>query len=347
MSKTKSTRRWWLGGVGVVALVAASVSVSSFSRPGQKSMPAYQGKTAEQWLRQGYATNQAALLLAFREMGSTATPVLLQAFEKEDSPWDRCYQWVYPNLPALVQQQFTPPIPAGEIWNAASVVLFYQPLLGEEREKLLALLLRLLENKNSRAPAYLMSPVVGIASPESTNCLPVLTRCLEAKDLDVRREAAVGLAKMETSAKAAIPALTIALKDPDLEVRLNAASALWAIDRRTNSVVPILEEALKVMPADDLFCETTRLLGRVSPNSPALLPALIKVLGRPNPDNSDDSYRSAALWRLGKYGPSANAAVPLLVQITHQQSILRGLALDALKEVDPEVYESEAKLWSK
>ncbi len=77
--------------------LGAVVLVRSFSR---NRMPVYQGRSAQEWLGEVFTTNQGAALHAFRTMGTNALPVVLHAFEKRDSAWDKFYQKKYPQLPA-------------------------------------------------------------------------------------------------------------------------------------------------------------------------------------------------------------------------------------------------------
>ena len=81
----------------------------------------------------------------------------------------------------------------------------------------------------------------------------------------------------------------------------------------------------------------------VSPQSPALLPAYIKALHAPKTTSrpGTDDFRSDFIVRLAEYGRAAEAAVPVLVGIIREESSLRSIALQTLKQIDPD----EAKKW--
>jgi hypothetical protein len=300
--------------MALIAVLAAGVALwLLLSKPGQVA-PVYQGRTAEQWLGQVFTTNQTAALATFQQMGLEVMPVLVRAFEKSDSRWDKFYQWAYPKLPSLVRVRLSSPVPARVTWSAASLVLLNHRAYRSEPGKVLPDLLRLLEDKNNQAHAYIIGPVIGVVGPNSTNCLPALIRCLQATDPGVRREAAVGLEQIGPSAKAAVPDLTAVLKDPDMEVRILAARALWKIDRQTNFVAPVLEEALKTLRPGDLQNMTAVFLSEVNPDSPVLLPAN----GRINAPN-ENQHECATIVRIRFFGGSFVARV---ARVDHSEQSL-------------------------
>jgi HEAT repeat protein len=221
-------------------------------------------------------------------------------------------------------------------------VLLNQRAYRSEPGKVLPELLRLLEDKHNQAHAYIVGPVIGVVGPNSTNCLPALIRCLQATDPGVRREAAVGLEQIGPSAKAVVPDLTAALQDPDLEARIFAARALWRIDRQTNSVAPVFEKALKTLRPGELQTMTAVFLSDVNPDSPVLLPVFVEALTAASPSNSDYGFRSAIVVKLRRFGPSAQAAVPVLVRMINEKDILSHLALQTLQKIDPEA----ARQWA-
>jgi len=335
-----SLRRWVIGISLIAALAAIVAMVAMVSKPAKKVMPAYQGKTAEQWLVQVASTNRDAALKAFRKMGDQSTPVLIHALGKVDTPWDKFWQWVYSKLPALLRARLSPPVPAAITRGSAFWVFLETPIL---KETAFPELLRHLEDKNKsdQAQSYVMGLLPLLVSQHSTNAVPVVIPYLQANDPYMRRVAASVLETIGPSAKAAIPRLTVALRDADVTVRVHAARAIWRIDHQTNVATAVFEKELESMDAGDFLARTANDLSTVSPQSPALLPAYIKALQAPKTSYLINEFRSDFIERLAKYGRAAEAAVPLLVRIIREESSLRSIALQTLRQIDPD----EAKKW--
>ena len=273
-------------------------------------------------------------------MGVQAIPVLIQAFEKVDSPWDRFWQWAYPMLPAVVRARVSPPVPSSITRGSAFMVFFENPKL---KKNAYPQLLRHLENKSKgeQAQSYVLGLLLLLVSQDSTDAVAVVDPYLQANDPNVRRVAAMVLGQIGPSAKAAIPGLTVALTDADVRVRLAAASALWRIDYQTNVVAAVFEKEVASMDAGQLLVWAARQLSMVSPESPALLPAYIKALQAPKTSYEQHDFRSDFVARLANYGRTAEAAVPILVRIIREEPNLRSTALQTLKQIRPD----EAKVW--
>lgn len=330
--------------VGALAVIVAMVAL--LSQPARRGMPIYQGKTAEEWLVQVASTNRESALSAIRKMGNQAIPVLIHAFKKVDTPWDKLWQWAYPKLPALLRTRLSPPVPAFVIRGSAFMVFLDSPKLEKAA---FPELLRHLEDKSKgdQAQAYVMGVVlrlvIRLPSQDSTNAVPVVVPYLQANDPNMRRVAANVLEMIGPSAKAALPGLSVSLGDPDVRVRVSAACAVWRIDHQTNAAAAVFEKALATMDAGDFFVSTAGYLSTVSPDSPALLPAYIKALQAPKASYRIryDEFRLDFIGRLAAYGRPAEPAVPVLVKILREDATLRSVALNALKRIDPE----EAVKW--
>jgi HEAT repeat protein len=77
------------------------------------------------------------------------------------------------------------------------------------------------------------STALGKIGPEARAAVPALTRALQDRDEDVRREAASALGRLGPDARAAVADLVALLKDQRKPVRQQAASALRDIDPET------------------------------------------------------------------------------------------------------------------
>jgi len=335
-NRLTSSRRRWVFGVSVVAVLAIGIALWLLrSKPANSPMPVYRGRTAEQWLGQLATTNRETALSAFRRMGVEGIPVLLHAFEKVDSPWDRFCQWAYPKLPALVRARMSPPVPAFVTRGSAFMVFLKYDAL---KKNAYPQLLRYLENKDKseQAKSYVLGVLYQTIDQNSTNAVPVVVTFLRANDSDSRRVAAMCLERIGTSAKLAVPVLTGALTDTDVRVRLAAASALWRIDHQTNVATAVFEKELALMVDSWLLIPTAMKLSEISPESPALLPAYIKGLQAPRTNFVPADFRLKAVAKLAEYGGGAEAAVPVLLRIIKEEPELRSTALQTLSQISPD-----------
>ncbi|MDB6121252.1 MAG: repeat protein [Pedosphaera sp.] len=319
------------GRIAIIAIVSFAlvvgvvVIVKSRSNPG----PVYQGQTAQYWLTQVFTTNQQTALQAFREMGTNASPVLVNAFEKSDGLWDHWYQGNYPKLPARARKHLAPPIRDRDLWNSVDLVLLNNqnirlPLRDVER------LLR--DKTHDDARGYVSRAVAHSIGPKNKDYVPILIECLDDPDRGIRGMSASMLGRIGQEAKAAVPGLTNALKDPSDNVRMEAARALWRIDRQTNTAAKVLRE---VANSQGLH---TRGWARISlsevvPNDPSVIPLIGELL-----QDKNRGLRMSAAFVIGKYGPAAREAVPLLINLmSDSDQELRQRALESLKKIDPEV----------
>jgi HEAT repeat protein len=74
-----------------------------------------------------------------------------------------------------------------------------------------------------------------------------------------------------------------------------------------------------------------RALGKIGPDACAAVPVLDQALADPNP-----KVRLAAIWALGQIGPHASAVIPTLMQrLVDKSKPVRQAAADALGQIDP------------
>jgi hypothetical protein len=140
----------------------------------------------------------------------------------------------------------------------------------------------------------------------------------------------------------AVPGLLHLLGDPDDEVRLTAMQCLQLIGPPAKAAVPALVGCLK---DTNIIVRhfATGALGSIHGEPEIVVPALIEILNDTNrttaipdvaPGSSDMS--EAAIIALGKFGPEAGSAVPVLLPLLNDQSaFIRRLTTNALKKIDP------------
>lgn len=326
----------------VAALSAAIVVPLLLSRRSRTTMPVYQGKTAEQWLGEVFTANQAAAMQAFRSMGTNALPILVRAFEKQDSAWDHFYQRNYPKLPASVRKHLSRPLADRERWSAAELVSMNLPHGHDEIRDLL----RVMADRNNPA-RFSVTSAAGWLKPEDADCVPMLVDCLKDTNAMIRWHAAGGLGQIGPAAKSAIPALTATLNEhiqnagdyrAPFDVCLEAAYAIWKIDHENNAAVKVCRDALSSSDAATRGWASVY-LAAIQPDDPSLMPQIMERL------RHGGVFQLVAASQIGRFGPAAKEAVPDLVKLADSKDWdLRQRARQSLKRIDPETaarYESK------
>jgi HEAT repeat protein len=164
--------------------------------------------------------------------------------------------------------------------------------------------------------------------------LPELVASLNAKDPEVRKEAARLLSWVGPEGRSAVPALVEALKDDEPGVRCAAASALGAIGGK--DAVAALAQALRDRDNHVQFSAGLA-LQRLSKEAQPAVPALIEAL-----KDEDETIRWGAVHLLFLIGPSAKEAVPALHEViqTDNSAQVRAAARQALDAIQGESGES-------
>jgi HEAT repeat protein len=161
--------------------------------------------------------------------------------------------------------------------------------------------------------------------------LPGLTEALRDEDVEVRKEAAATLSRFccRDEANALAAAFTDALADESFAVRQQAACALAYLNPPRDAGAAVLMDGLQCGTALERVSAAAA-LGRIRHQ------ASIPFLGRACADQ-DCGVRSAAAQTLGRFGPDAKTAVPLLlVCMNDEDFVVRHLAADAVGAIAPE-----------
>ena len=164
---------------------------------------------------------------------------------------------------------------------------------------------------------------------------------------DVRYHAAEALDQIGPDAKDGVPALVEGLKDENINVRRYAAGALGQIGSNAKEAVSALVQALKdnndgvrryeerwLRPKKEdgpsrLRRSIVEALGRIGPEAKEAVPLIVRSLK----DDYDPNVRVAAAEALGEIGSEATEAVSALVE--------------ALEDYDSEVGQRAAKALKK
>jgi HEAT repeat protein len=200
----------------------------------------------------------------------------------------------------------------------------------------------LVEALRSKSPSIRRTAAESLAEGGRAG-LPALSKALKDDDLTVRRAAVWSLMCIGHKAGPATPALTAALADDDAEVRRHAAAALGDIEPSAVNAVPSLIRVLKEDQTGATRQFAANALGKIGRVTQAV-PALVQALTDP-----DINVRTAAAEALGKFGPTANEAIPTLLATIQDMNVggegLRrssALALGQIGQPTSEVVEALA-----
>ena len=166
--------------------------------------------------------------------------------------------------------------------------------------------------------------------------VPVLAAALRAEKAPDRLRAAEALERLRGTARPAVPALLAALNDEDRPVRLAATLALIAIDREAAAAsVPVLIDILQ--NGDTLARRrTARAAASLGPAAKGAVPELLRAL------KADDVHlRLAAAEAVARVDRSqAKAGIEVLAGLLadkkHRSSMVRAYALQALGRIGPD-----------
>ena len=228
----------------------------------------------------------------------------------------------------------------GEIGNARAV----GPLINAMADK---------NTDVRKASEKALVEIAGRIGPLAKAAVPVLTEALRsAEDKDVRRSAALALAKIGPAAKSSVPALTMALGDDNPKVREASARALDKIGVDEETTRAALLKRLKDSNAKvrkvaaaaiggelgNIYTQVERLkaaydwdaAARLAKIGKAAVPALVDTL---NYQGRDSSFaRGGAAEALGEIGDT-RAVEPLIQALKDKDYDVRRHAAEALGEI--------------
>jgi HEAT repeat protein len=171
--------------------------------------------------------------------------------------------------------------------------------------------------------------------PPTKDEVAALVKQLKDNDPSKRNKAGRALENLDSAAKDAIPVLIEALKDrqPEFNLAPTVAKALGKIGK---PAVPALIEALEVKDGK-VQAYAAMALKQIGMDAKAAVPALIEVVKK----YKDPAHiaRLNSIAALGKIGPAAKDAVPLLIDISKEKpplSAARLAAVTALGQIGPE-----------
>jgi HEAT repeat protein/beta-lactamase regulating signal transducer with metallopeptidase domain len=167
--------------------------------------------------------------------------------------------------------------------------------------------------------------------PRPKGYLPALLERLKDEDTRVRNAAVASVGNLGPAARAAVPAL-IDIVDNDVPpLRVSALQALTLIKAEAKDLLPALTRAVQE-PKRDVEMHAVLALAELGPSAAGAVPALTAALVR-HLKVRDFNGVAEIVEALGRIGPAARDAVPLLKQIEHFGE-LRPVVSKALKEIE-------------
>lgn len=331
-------RRWTLlAGLLIVAGAVLALIQLNRSRQVKLSDPAIQGQPISVWVSRAVATGNYQDTQKLRELGPEVVPHLTRALKRRSSLANTVWVKVWPCLPSRVQQRLQQPMLAREIRLRAVVAL---------RE----------------------------IGPTGKAGIPDLIERLADPDRQIRLHSAITLGEFGTDSEIALPRLEPFLKDESHTVRVYSANAIWKITHKPEPVLTVLEHGLQAKKASFRWAAAV-FLGEMGPAAERAIPlleeaskdtdkevaslavqALAEISSKTLPiitnllSDPDPNIRISACAALGKLGPAAKGAVPLLVKATGDRATgspaimgrpmgaesVRDRALQVLEKLDPE-----------
>jgi hypothetical protein len=326
----KLRRKVIIAGFVVIAVLGISASMFTLN-PGPKEAY-YQGRSASYWLDQWDDSNpkQQEVLMAFREMGTNAFPVLLDAFDyKEDSPVIFRLRQRLVSTPFVCCLYVLLPRQGDRSESATDVLI---QAYGETHTQEL---LQWLKDPDMGIDDVVLSAVATHVGPANRDEVPILVAVLnrfsDGFDSEDKAMSLMCLSRIGPGASNAIPDITKACQSTDFEVRVAASWALWQVTGRTNMAVPVLQAALAEGDFLDIANASYDKLQNDVKRS-VFLPVFIQSLGL-----SDEGLRISACDELRHYGSDAKEAMPVLLKAIHEPCLaVRDHAWTALCAIDPD-----------
>jgi HEAT repeat protein len=163
------------------------------------------------------------------------------------------------------------------------------------------------------------------------DAVAALAGYLGDRDPLVRQDAARALGQLGAAGKPIVARLTTAMTDPEGMVRITAAVALWKIDANPTALRAAAE--LLRHPDPELRAQVAVTIGGdLGTDAKPLVPDLVKCLFDPY-----SAVRSAAAEALGRIGPGAKDAAPVLLALLDgdEPAFVQSAACEALGLIEP------------
>jgi beta-lactamase regulating signal transducer with metallopeptidase domain/HEAT repeat protein len=175
---------------------------------------------------------------------------------------------------------------------------------------------------------------LGAVKPRPKGYMPALLDRLKDEDTRVRNAAVANVGNLGPAARAAVPALIDIFDNDTPPLRVSALQALTAIKPDTKDILPALSRAVQE-PKRGMEMHAVAALAELGPGAAGAVPVLTAALVR-HLKERDFNGAQEILNALGRMGPAAREALPLLRQLEGQLpgTGLRPAIHDALKRIE-------------
>ena len=286
----------------------------------QPAEPEYAGKPLSYWFKEYCRSGQRMSWdtlrheeagAALRQMGTNAVPYLLeQAFDTRRSSAGR--KDLCRMLNRLPRSWGLPTFVDPEIMSSEGAEALKE--IKPPAIQLLPVLEPRLESTD-RLERHQALYILGSTGDGAEQAVPWLCAALKSPDVWERVLAVQSLGWIGPRARAAVPALIEAMQPPEntnrppLRLAQQAAVALGAIGNAAAPALPLMQELFARETNWNSRCSLAAALCRIDGRQTNALAFLASSLATHEPAND----RWIAAWELGKIGPNAKAAVPLLL----------------------------------
>ncbi len=318
----KAPKSKWLKRAGI--LVGILVAVLLFVWLSGLSEPSYDGRRVSYWFKESCRSGQfnrandnlndhEGCVEAFRAMGTNAVPYLVdQAFDfrKESATWSNISRLLNDAPPSW-------PVPRPiSSWNRIGEATAMLQEIKPPASQLLALMQKHLKATNGHEHRQALY-VLGASGEGAAQVVPYLTAALKDNDTWSRRLAIQSLGWIGPQAEAAVPDLIELLNEaPDTNyLAANVAVALGKIG--SPKAAPAVPAVKKLFEQEKNWNSRGNLgvtLMRLDPTQTEVLNFLMEGVTNHHPAKE----RWMAANYLGRIGPAARPAVPILIKALEQ-----------------------------
>lgn len=290
--------------------VAAALLLIHFAVSGRKRIPdrVVQGKLISVWAKEALATDQYFQYTElFKTNGADVTPYLIPALQAQDSRLNAVWVKWWAKLPKRMQGWFDQPILAKER-RMRAVVLFRE--MGPPGKAAVPALTERLSDKDGTISLH-SAIALGEIGPAASNAVPALLPFLNHKSHTVRVYTAEAIWHITGQTEPSLGVLEKGIQDRNASFRWSAAVFLGEMGASAKPAIPLLEEAA-TNSSKDVESVCIQSLAQISAET---VPFLTNLLA-----DSDPAIRISACIALGKLGPQAKTAVPMLQQLLNDRA---------------------------
>jgi HEAT repeat protein len=190
--------------------------------------------------------------------------------------------------------------------------------------------------QKNQATALAVLNALKLLGHTAAHCEPKVVSMLASPDASVRSAAIACLSKIEPDPVKSVPRLTESLRDSEWTVRRDAAVALGELGNAAKSAVGLLFTML----SNDVDSDVARgAIRAIDAADASAVPVLIQGLA-----SDDRRQRYYATFLLGKVGPEAKEALPILIRLRDEteSSRFKESFQKAIDAIDPQPSEPES-----